>query len=252
MQKKIEYLERRRKEILYFAQEKRIIDKKLLLKLFRKVPRNVVLLERDFSFCNKRVLDIGCNYGTTLLYWRKDSIGIEIEDSCRKFLEHFGYVTISTNVENSFGIDEKFDAVYSNNLIEHLIAPHLFLVRIYSVLRKGGLLALGCPIVPIYPVHKIWSLLGYKGPFAQEHINFFSALGTEWMLKRAGFDVIKMYFAPFERIRLEKLDFINKCLGSFSIHMLIVAKKIEGYRYFSKRKKMFDPGWAKDVLNIFR
>jgi len=244
-------LETRRNQILRISREKSLLEEENLLKWHGKVNRNVVLLERDFAFSSKKVLDIGSSYGNTLLYWAEGSIGIEIQDSCRQFLSHFGYRTISTNVENSLNTDTTFEAVYSNNLIEHLVAPHLFLARIYSLLKDGGLIALGHPITPIYPFDRIWAALGYKGMFAVEHINFFSTLGIEYWLKRSGFEILKQYSKPFDRIGVDRLGFLNKAIGAFSLHALTVAKKIDGYKYPSKRHRMFDPSWGSD-LDVFR
>ena len=227
------------------ARENKLLDEKLLLKWHGKLNRNVVLLERDFGFSSKTVLDIGSSYGNTLLYWGKDSIGVEINDSCRQFLSHFGFRTIATNVENSLNTDTTFEAVYSNNLIEHLVAPHLFLARIYSVLREGGLIALGHPITPIYPFEKIWAGLGHKGSFAAEHINFFSTLGIEYWLKRSGFEILKQYSKPFDRLGVDRLGFLNKAFGAFSVGALTSSQEDGiGYKYSPKRHRMFDPTWG--------
>lgn len=69
-----------------------------------------------------------------------------------------GYPTHRLNVEDDLGRLPvgAFGAVHSHNLIEHLVAPHLFLVRCHTLLAEDGLLALGHPVVPPSIVRRVW------------------------------------------------------------------------------------------------
>jgi SAM-dependent methyltransferase len=243
-------LEERRLEILRIAREGKFLNEKTLLRWHGKTLRNVKLLEKDFSFCSKKVLDIGSGYGNTLLHWSKDSVGIELQKECKEFLSKYGYKTISVNVEDSFEITEQYEAVYSNDLIEHLVAPHLFLARIHHVLREDGLLALGHPITPIYPIDQLWLQLGYNGWLAGEHINFFSTVGIKHVLERAGFRVIKQYVKPFDRLGTERIPALNSVVGALGIHCLSVCQKVSDFKYSPKRLLEFQPEWAKELTKF--
>src|SRR5262249_5250562 len=93
-----------------------------------------------------------------------------------------------------------FEAIHSNNLIEHLVAPHRFLVGCRRLLHPDGLLALGHPVVPPRGVASVWRALGVRGWLASEHINFFSPATVRLMLARAGFDVVEQFSPGFLRL----------------------------------------------------
>jgi SAM-dependent methyltransferase len=227
------------------------LDEETLARWHGQVDRGVVVLERDFSFSDRKVLDIGSSYGNTLLYWAAGSVGVELRPECIQFLSRFGYRTVALNVEDEFELDERFQAVYCNNLIEHLVAPHLLLANAFAVLEEGGLLALGHPVTPVYPVDQLWAAVGRKGWLAQEHINFFSCRGIEHCLERAGFRVVRQYARPFDRLGVDRIPALSRILGAFSTHCLTVCQKVGGYKYPAKRLQAFDPQWARG-LKVFR
>lgn len=237
-------IRKRIKEHSPFNQEE---TSQILKTFFNLVPNSVNILVQNYQFDKKKVLDIGCSYGQTLLYWGEDSGGIEIQDKMVRFLESLGKVVYRLNVEEGFSNlkKENYDAIYVNNLIEHLVSPHLFLARLHSLLKPGGILAIGYPVVPPFLFKNLWKLLGYRSWLAVTHINFFTSETAKLTLERAGFKTINYYFPGLYRIPI-----LSKLCSSIGIHCLSVCQKIDGFKYNPKRLPEFDPFWAPDLKHF--
>jgi 2-polyprenyl-3-methyl-5-hydroxy-6-metoxy-1,4-benzoquinol methylase len=57
---------------------------------------------------------------------------------------------IKGNVEtlDELKIEERFEGIWSNNLFEHLLSPHAFLIRLKTMVRPDTRLVLGVPVLP--------------------------------------------------------------------------------------------------------
>lgn len=223
----------------------------ILAKYYTCIPVTVQLLIGKYSFDSMKVLEIGSNYGSYLLYWGETSEGIEVQPHMAKFTEALGRRTYILNVEDGFTDVipmESYDAISTNNLIEHLVAPHLFLARLHRLLKPGGFLAIGHPVVPPVWIRSIWKRLGYKGWLAVEHINFFTPTTIKLMLERSGFRVVDQYFPGFARIH----PIVSRACVRLGVQCLSVCQKIEGFKYPSKRIHEFDPQYAISDLTHFR
>lgn len=224
------------------------LRRRIISKYFSGKSPTINTLQRDYRFGEKRILDIGCSYGQSLFYWGEDSVGIDISEDMASLPKALGYEVFLTNVEDRLYPDESkgcFDGAFSDNMVEHLIAPHLFLIRINKILKPDGLLVLGHPTVPITALAKsLWKkYYGFEGYLAAEHINFYTPETIALTLKRTGFDVIEQWH-PLPH----KLDWLRKLVGPFSTHCYTVARKIGGWRYSTKRKADFDPmSFAKEL-----
>jgi SAM-dependent methyltransferase len=196
-------LEKRRLELIEEIKEKSSFSKeeteRIIKFFFHKVPRSVQILSKRYDLANKKVLEIASAYGQTLLYWGSGSEAVEIEPEYIKFLNNLDRKTYSLNVEDGFdGIPaENYDVIFSSNLFEHLVAPHFFIARLYSLLKPGGLLIVAHPVVPTVFVRKLWTWIGYQGWSAVEHVNFFTPETARLTLEVGGFKVLEQFFPGF-------------------------------------------------------
>ncbi len=224
---------------------------RVVSKFFSGENLAAIILQNKYNFGERRVLDIGCSYGQSLLYWGESSIGVDVSEQMAGLPKALGYEVYLTNIEDRLYPEEwkaDFDGAFSDNLIEHLVSPHLFLVRINRILNDDGLLVLGHPTVPFTSLAKnIWRCYnGFDGYLAGEHINFYTPETISLTLKRAGFKVIDQW-QPLPR----KLNSLRKLVGPFSTHCYTVAKKIKNWQYSSKRISSFDPSIYEEELKEF-
>lgn len=219
---------------------------RILRKFFAKVPRVVRLLTKEYSLQTKKVLEIGCSYGQTLMWWGPGSSGVEVFERSAAFARALGLKVHALNVEEGFGdIQETFDIIFTNNLLEHIVAPHLYLARLNALLNSGGMLVVGHPVVPSVVTRWLWKAFGYNGWLAGEHINFFTPATARLTYERGGFRVVRQYCSGFGRWR-----FLNWLVRPFAIQTLTVCRKIDGYRYDSPW--IFEPSWASDLKRFHR
>ena len=217
---------------------------RIINKFFARPQRIVRLLVGKHNFDDKKTLDIGSSYGQTLLHWGKDSEGFDVSDRFVQFMQSLGKEVHRGNVEDGFPMlqPESYDAIFTNNLLEHLVSPHLFLVRLFSLLKPGGVLAIGHPVVPPQPFRFLRKAIGFQGWLAAEHINFFTPQTARLFLQRSGFQIEKQYFSAFASVAS-----LSRLTVPFGVHCLSVCRKIDNYKYSSKRAAEFDPEWANDL-----
>lgn len=218
--------------------------RRILERFFSKVPNSVKILIEKYDFDKIKVLDIGCMYGQTLLYWGEQSEGVDISEPAVKFVRSLGRRVIVFNVEDGF--DElkgrQYEAIYCNNLIEHLVAPHLFLVRLHAILKPQGVLAIGVPVAPTFFSY-LWKACGIKGWLAKEHINFFTLKTMKLTLERAGFEVLGQWSPGLYKFS----HYLSRIGVGLMPHCLFVCRKIENFIYDKKRSSSFNPSWATDL-----
>jgi len=123
-----------------------------------------------------KVLDAGCgNKPYASLYRAKQYIGLEIDTESSRLAgqaDHF-----YDGHEFPFG-DEVFDALVTNQVLEHVQNPEEFLGEISRVLKVGGLLLLSAPF--------IWDEHEQPNDYTR-----YSSFGIRDILIRHGFEVIE-------------------------------------------------------------
>lgn len=221
---------------------------RIIKKYFLKPPRFVRCVIGSLGLHQKSVLEIGCSYGQSLLYWGEGSEAIEVEKTYHDWLKGMGVTFHEANVEDGFGaIQKKFDVVVTNNLFEHIVAPHLYLARIFNALNDDGVLVIGHPLVPSVWVRWFWKAIGYQGWLAGEHVNFFTPHTARLTIERAGFEVKHQYFPPLKT----GVHFIDQLILPFAVQCVSECRKVPGYKYHSSRKPVFDPVWARTDVSQF-
>ena len=188
---------------------------------------------------NMKILDVGCSYGQHLINFSKKSIGIDVNPNSIKFAKSIGLNVIKLNVENNefIQLNEKFDLIFAVNIIEHLIAPHKFLLDCRKLLHdNNGKILIGFPNMD--------NILN-KGWKAKEHIYAFNEKSMKFLLNRSGYKIIKV-FSITTRTPLTILCNFQKLLKMFLPQMYIYAKKDKNFRYPKKRLDIFKPKWIHD------
>jgi len=149
------------------------------------------------------------------------------------------------NVEkiSELNLASDFEYIWANNLFEHLLSPHAFLVRLKTVSSESTHIILGVPVIP-----KITSLIKWKyfrGVMASNHINFFTHTSLGLTVERAGWNVACV--RPF----IFKNYFLDSLARPFAPHVYVVAKNDSHFKYPPKKIKEWveDPHY-KELLII--
>jgi SAM-dependent methyltransferase len=214
---------------------------------FLPCPSQVVRFLCDVHGADrKRVLDVGCGYGQHLVHFGPGSAGIDIQDKNVEFVRALGNQVEKVNIEDSLpAFDEPFDAVFCSNIMEHLVSPHLFLLRIRGLIKPGGSLIIHIPTIPPVPLLDtvIRRAIGHNGYQASEHLHAYTPRSAQFMLERAGYTVIDTAFVAARNKLL--LRWAEPILREIGISVTLVAQPVEGFAYAEKRDPIFEPQSAR-------
>lgn len=172
-------------------------------------PQKYIIKDNNFTYrhivgnINKfikpshKILDIGCGAGTLSLYYASKGhkvTGIDISqtavDSAQKSAKALGLknCTFKKMLFPTQAPKEKFDFIIFTEVIEHLQNDDAALKKIYSLLKKNGMVFISTPSKNA-PLHK----MGLAKEFDKRvgHLRRYTAQELEKKVKKAGFTVIE-------------------------------------------------------------
>lgn len=155
-----------------------------------KRPRDHLwrFLDEKFNVTNGTVCDVGCAYGMTLIDCPQGSYGIELEDYQCEFARSIGLTVLQKDVIHGDWSDvHKVDTVWCAATLEHVDAPHVFLRRLFYLLKPGGRIIIEVPHSLPAAWMKHVPQLNYLYSDHDDHINSFTATALERIMERAGF-----------------------------------------------------------------
>ena len=206
-------------------------------------PKTFMRLVQTFQLSKKRVLDIGCGFGEYLAHFGPGSVGLTTTPAEKEAAAQRGLSVTLGNAEEIHTLNlGSFDVIWANNLFEHLLSPHAFLMHLRSVSLAGTTLILGVPVVP----RPKWLLifLRFRGSLASNHINFFTRDSLILTVARAGWTVRAarpfIFGSPF-------LDALTYWVAP---HMYVVAEYNPDFSYPDKKVKEWkDEPYYQELLN---
>lgn len=193
----------------------------------------------------KKVLDIGCGFGEYLVEFGEGSLGLTTAKEEAEYGTRHGIRIVSGNAEliDSLGLDETFEAIWSNNLFEHLLSPHAYLMKLRMVADTSTMLVLGVPVIPRIP--SLMRVRKFRGALADAHVNFFTRESLMRTVERAGWTVRDT--RPFV-VRNAALD---RLLGFFMPHVYVIAYNDPDFKYSDKKLREWkDDGLYAAMLGI--
>lgn len=204
--------------------DKKVIDSKTF--------RNIC---ESYDLQNKRVLDIGCGFGSHMQRFGENSVGITTntdEVEVGKVINRDIRLGNVETLQRTLPSNEKFDVIWCNNIFEHLLSPHSFLVNLKPYADESTLIILGTPMVPT-PA-SLMRLKKFRGALASPHINFFTKETYNLTVKYAGWSPLKI--SPFKF----KLELLNSITSKSWPHLYLVAKNNTNYTYPPKKMKEWE------------
>lgn len=185
-------------------------------------------IRKSFDLDKKSVLDVGCSEGQYLQTFGPGSVGVTIIPEHVAAAQKKGLSVVLGNVEDStFNLNKTFDIIWTNNLFEHLHAPHLFLAKMREHTKEDGLLILGVPVIPFFSF--LTRFKKFRGAYAVSHVNFFTRKTLIETVRVAGWEVREA------RLFYMKNSFLDSFFNLIAPHIYIVATPKKDFQYAEKR-----------------
>ena len=151
-----------------------------------------------------RLIDIGCGEGAFALMLKREmgyteAWGMELDDKAARIAATRLDRVIQGDVVQTLDElpDGYFDLICMNDLLEHLMWPEEFLVRVRAKLSPNG--RIFCSIPNIRQYRLLWNLLQYQdfeytdsGLLDRTHIRFFTRRTFISLLTRAGYEPVSV------------------------------------------------------------
>lgn len=182
-----------------------------------------------YGLSGKSVIDIGCGFGEYLRFFGTGSVGITTSQEEVKYGKENNLNIIFNNAEKleEFSPEEEFDAIWANNLFEHLLSPHSFLMKIKKITHSRTILILGVPVIPRIAI--LTSLKKFRGALDSSHINFFTQTTLRLTAERAGWKVLAVRPFIFKNMLFDAL------VSPIAPHLYVMAENMENFIYPSKK-----------------
>ena len=167
-----------------------------------KIAERYFILEKNLNQgSQKSFLDVGCGEGWALSFFKEKGwnvLGLDFSSfGCEKFNPTCSSNMIAGNVYDNLNklIDQgvKFDVVWIDNVLEHVIDPEFLVNNIRQIVSTSGILVIEVPndfsIIQKYALEK-----GYiDAPFwviIPDHLSYFNREGLENLLHSNGWQSV--------------------------------------------------------------
>jgi SAM-dependent methyltransferase len=159
-------------------------------------PRDHVFayVDKLIGLTEMTIVDVGCAYGMNLVYSQPGSYGLELEEYPARFARSIGLPVHTRNIISDDLSDlPQVDLVWCAATLEHVDAPHVFLRRLYYLLKPNGKIVLEVPCA--MPAAWMRRIPGAEHVYADhdDHINAFSPTSLARMCERAGFSETRTF-----------------------------------------------------------
>ena len=185
-----------------------------------------------YNLSSRTVCDAGCGYGINLLYFARESYGIDVSEYQVEFARSLDLVCIYQRdiVSDDLADLPKVDVIWCSAVLEHVDSPHVFLRKLASLLKDNGMLIIMVPIIPVFKSLRKLPWLGkyFVGYLASDHVNAFTPEALRFDCERAGFETVELsacfphVFSVFNHLSL------FRCLSGRCAY---VGRKIRGWEY---------------------
>ena len=190
-------------------------------------PRRLAFAMRHYGIDRLKTLDVACGSGLHLRHLGPGSLGLDMDP---QRASDTGLPVRTWNFEDGIPADlhGSFDAVWCSNFLEHVLAPHAFLIELRRALRPSGWLFVVVPAT-------FRSRRGpWVGAYAADHVNFFRPHTLRLTAERAGYEIATVAAPSFPRLPLKAA----RALCPVTPVLFLAARLIDGFQYPDKAHKV--------------
>ena len=191
------------------------------------------------------MLDLGCGSGEYLARFGAGSLGVTTTMAEVDYAKEHGLNVRHGNAEliDAMNLGDNYNVIWANNLFEHILSPHAFLINLKKISTEKTLLILGVPIIP--KIVFLLRLNKFRCSLASNHINFFTKESLELTIERAGWRIKNI--RPF----VSKAPLLDKLFNFIAPHIYIIAQNDLSFRYPEKKiKEWGNEEYYQDLLKI--
>ena len=157
-------------------------------KMFRNIFKKRYNLISKYIKSPNKVLDIGCSNGVFLdLFKNSETWGIE-PSSSGYGIKNVKHKIIHDYFEKARLPQNYFDLVIMNHTLEHVKDADIVLIKIYKLLKKGGILFVDVPNAGGLGSLILGSKWAYRAP--KEHTYQFTKDSLSKVVKDSGFNIL--------------------------------------------------------------
>ena len=203
-------------------------NRQIFEKWFANGPRYLFRpINRKYQITTKILCDIGCSYGTNLIFCSRESYGIEIDKRKIELAKSIGLLVYERDLQKE-EIDDlpKVEIVWCSAVLEHLESPYIFLKKINQLLKSNGLEFIYVSTIPLFPWLRFTPVLGkfVSGYNNNDHLYAFVPSTLKFICERAGFKTVELSpFYPGLFKSFNPIPFINRLVG----RIVYVGKKLQ-------------------------
>jgi 2-polyprenyl-3-methyl-5-hydroxy-6-metoxy-1,4-benzoquinol methylase len=168
-----------------------------------KIAQKAFVLDQHLNVAKPKLLDVGCGEGWALRYFKKknwDVLGLDYSSfGCEKFNPECSANMIVGNVyenlDKLIAEGRKFDVVWIDNVLEHVIDPEYLINNIKNIVSPSGILVVEVPndfsVIQDYVLRneyidrQFWVAI-------PDHLSYFNKEGLENLLHSNGWKSISI------------------------------------------------------------
>lgn len=136
---------------LYKHDMQEIWDKSLARQIWNQYHNQLEIYLKLAAGEKKDILDVGCAQATLALVLAENGHNVTAVDIRQEFLDYAKSRYTHGNIEFicsnalEFNLDKKFDLIYANQIIEHLVYPVEFVKQLSQLLKPNGTIIVTTP-----------------------------------------------------------------------------------------------------------
>jgi 2-polyprenyl-3-methyl-5-hydroxy-6-metoxy-1,4-benzoquinol methylase len=111
----------------------------------KSLDKRMPIFEKIYEQDINKVLEIGCGPASAYSWFKNKNIswfGSEVDKNSLIHAKNLDIPVSSINIED---YDSEFDLVYFHQVLEHVMDPIAFLLKVNKALKPGGVVAIGVP-----------------------------------------------------------------------------------------------------------